>query len=289
MHYFDPRAVARTFDRASGTFERYSGAHSEIRTRLLERLDYVKIDPRTILDLGTGHGDVARELKTRYRKAQVVAVDISGQMLRAAARNSGWLRKFDRVRCDAIRLPFKDRSLDLVVSNLMLHWCQPPDEVFKEIARVLTPGGLLMFTTVGPDTLRELRNASSPVSDAARVHPFIDMHDLGDALIRARLAEPVMDVERLVVTYSDVDALLRELKGSGAANLSPDRPRGLSGKAWLPKLKAALAPTEAGRISVGIEIVYGHAWGSVPRRNTDGSKAPLNREVHIPVGSIRRR
>ncbi len=142
-------------------------------------------------------------------------------MLVEADRQQSWLRKFHRIAADAHRLPIKDGSAQLVFSNLMLEWSHDPDAVFQEIRRVLQPGGLLTFATLGPDTLRELRDGWRKIDAHPHVHRFIDMHDLGDALMRAGLAEPVMDTERLTVTYPHLDALLQELTAMGSSNSDP--------------------------------------------------------------------
>jgi malonyl-CoA O-methyltransferase len=284
--YFDLTQVRRNFDRASASFDDFSAVHAEIRKRLLERLDYVKIEPRVVLDLGAGTGDGTRELKRRYRSAEVVALDVSTAMLRSAARRSGWRRRFERICGDAHRLPFRDSSVELVVSNLMLHWCQPPDEVFAEVARVLVPGGLFMFSTVGPDTLRELRTAWQTIDAHAHIHPFIDMHDLGDALMRAHFAQPVMDVERIEVTYASIDRLLEELAATGARNLSAERTRGLTTQRSIVRLRDAMQTFVRGeRIPATTEVVYGHAWApSVPQTSRRSGN-----EVHVPIAQLQRR
>ena len=257
---------------------------AEIRNRLLERLDVVRLQPKVILDLGTGTGHAARLLQDRYRAAQVVALDVSAGMLHEARRQRRWLRPFHRVLGDAHRLPVATESVDLLVSNLLLEWCHDPDLVFAHLCRVIRPGGLLMFTTLGPDTLLELRDAWRRVDSATHVHRFIDMHDLGDALLRAGFAEPVMDAERLTVTYADLDTLVADLRATGATNLADGRKRGLSTPRQLAAIEAGL-PREAGstRLAVSVEVVYGHAWKAATPRRDSGP-----RETRIPVGAIAR-
>jgi malonyl-CoA O-methyltransferase len=283
--FLDPRAVCRSFDRASPTYDAAAVVQSEIRTRLLERLDIVRLQPAAVLDLGAGTGHASRALKRRYPAAQVIALDLSHAMLQMSARQQALLRKFAPVCADAHRLPVRSRSIDLVLSNLMIEWCHDPDAVFAEVARVLRPRGLFTFTTVGPDTLRELRDLWRGIDRHTHVHRFIDMHDFGDALMRAGFAEPVMDVERLTVTYPNLDALLSELKASGARNVAQGRPRGLTSRARGAELKKrGEAACRNGRLSISVEVIHGHTWSAVQdkaRRDVD--------EIRVPVSSIRRR
>jgi len=284
-YFLDPRLVRRAFDRASATFDANAAVHAEIRQRLLERLDVVRLQPKVVLDLGAGTGHAARALQDRYRGAYVAAADISVGMLTQARRQQRFLKRFGRVACDAHALSFKSASVDLVFSNLMLQWCADPDRVFAELARVMKQGGLLTFTALGPDTLRELRAAwASPVN--VHVHRFIDMHDIGDALMRAGFAEPVMDTERLTITYRDLDTLLGELKGSGSTNLARGRARGLRSGA---RHQAARSNYEAARdrsvLPVTLEVVYGHAWASGAMKTGRRADQPFA----VPISSIGRR
>jgi malonyl-CoA O-methyltransferase len=283
-YFFDARAVRRSFDRVSETFTDCAQVHAEIRARLFERLEPVRLEPRVIVDLGAAHGAGAKALGARYRAARIVAIDLSPAMLRCAARNQRLFRRFARVAADAQRLPLVTGSVDLLFSNLMLQWCHDPDAVLRELRRVLRTGSLLAFTTLGPDTLKELRQAWG-VDGHVHVHRFIDMHDLGDALLRAGFAEPVMETERLTVTYPDLAALERELKGSGSCNLAAGRRPGLSGRALR---RSAHERYEAMRrdqvLPVSLEVIYGHAW-------IGAAKAPSTHpgEVHVPVSALRRR
>lgn len=282
--HLDPARVRRSFDKAAATYDGAAAVATEIRNRLLERLDIVRLQPNVVLDLGAGTGHSSKALRRRYRGAAVIALDLSPGMLARAERQQAWLRRFDPVIADAHRLPLQDASVDLVFSNLMLEWCHDPDAVFKEVRRVLRPGGLLTFTTLGPDTLRELREGWRKIDSYTRVHRFIDMHDLGDALMRAGLAEPVMDTERLTVTYPDVDALLRELAASGSSNVAQGRPRGLTTKARLQALRQLVSrEPRAGALPVSVEVVYGHAWAGQLRRPQRAGG-----EVRVPLSSLKR-
>lgn len=282
--YLDPARVRRSFDKAAKSYDAAAGVAAEIRNRLLERLDFVKVQPKVVLDLGAGTGHSSKALKHRYKTAEVVALDLSPGMLVESDKRQSWLRRFHRVAADAHRLPVRDASTQLVFSNLMLEWCHDPDAVFQEIRRVLQPGGLLTFATLGPDTLRELRDGWRKIDAYPHVHRFIDMHDLGDALMRAGLAEPVMDTERLTVTYPHLDALLTELAASGSNNLAHGRARGLTPKGRLESLRNAVRPaTEGTALPVSVEVVYGHAWAVELR-----PRSKVGGEVRVPVSSLTR-
>lgn len=282
-HWLPPKRVRQHFDRASATYDRAAGVISELRTRLLERLDLVKLNPLAILDLGSATGAGARALKDRYRKAQVIALDASPKMAAQSWKRRGWLRPFDVVSADARRLPLRAKSVDLVFSHLMLPWVNEPDAVFAEVARVLRPGGVFMFTTVGPDTARELRGGWG--DGATHVHAHLDMHDIGDALTRARLADPVMDVERLTATYSDIDALLSEMRNLGITNAARAAPQGFTGRGRIAAFKRAYESLRTdGRLPLTIEAVYGHAWC------VEGtSQNRPNGEIVVPLSRIGRR
>jgi malonyl-CoA O-methyltransferase len=284
-YFLDPRLVRRSFDAASATFDANAIVHGEIRKRLLERLDPVRLAPGVVVDLGAGTGAGSRALKQRYRAAQVIAIDLSMGMLQEAAKQQRLLRRFPRIVADARHLPLRAGSIDLVFSNLMLQWCNEPDAVFAEARRILRPNGLFIFTTLGPDTLRELRVAWRQVDRRPHVHRFIDMHDLGDALLRAGFSEPVMDTERLTVTYATLDALRHELKGSGSRNICAGRSAGLTGRRQHETLQASAEVVRtSGTLAFALEVVYGHAWLGQPRASvaTDG-------ETRVPVAAIRRR
>ena len=258
----DRPALRRSFDRAAARYDESAVLQAEVRAQLLGRLDYVTLEPAVIVDVGCGTGHGARALKDRYRRAQVIALDLAEGMLREARRRQSWRRRFARVCGDAMRLPLRDASVDLLFSSLMLQWCTDLDAVFAEFRRVLRPRGLVNFTTFGPDTLVELRRAWAQVDGAVHVSEFADMHDLGDGLVRAGLAEPVMDVERFTLTYPDVFGLMRDLKAIGAHNAAATRPRGLTGRGRLRAMEAAY---EAGRrdgvLPATYEVVFGQAWG----------------------------
>jgi malonyl-CoA O-methyltransferase len=274
----DASRVRRSFDRAASTFDAAGVLHAEVRENLLARLDLTALTPRVVMDAGAGTGHASRALKRRFPSALVVALDLSGPMLQAAGRRQSWLRRFARVQAAAERLPLADGGVDLVFSNLMLLWCDP-DSVFAEFRRVLAPSGLLCFTTFGPDTLRELRSAFREVDLRTHVNQFIDMHDLGDALVRAGFSSPVLDVERYTLSYLDVGRLAADLKHTGARNATLGRPRGLTGRRGFAALQAAYEVfRQEGRLPATYEVVFGHAWcpaGPARRGDTDPSTVSL--------------
>lgn len=259
----DKRLARRSFEHAAAAYDDAAVLQREVAQRLLQRLDLMKIQPRRVLDLGCGTGHCITGLMQRYRRAEIVALDIALPMLAQARRRGRWLRKARCVCADAERLPFADGGFDLVFSNLMLQWCVDIEAVFRELQRVLRPGGLLLFTSFGPDTLAELRSSWAKVDGYSHVNAFLDMHDVGDALIRTRFSDPVMDIERLTVTYPDVWRLMRDLKQIGAHNVTVGRPRGLTGKSHMQRLVQAYeAFRSEGVLPASYEIVNGHAWST---------------------------
>ncbi|MFQ5756842.1 MAG: malonyl-ACP O-methyltransferase BioC [Acidiferrobacterales bacterium] len=273
------------FERAAITYDAAAVLQREIAERMLERLDLIKCRPRRILDVGCGTGHCSRALERRYRRARIIGVDIAYAMTRAGQMRTRWRNRQRFVCADAEALPLADGSVDMVVSNLTLQWCDP-DAVLRGFARVLRPGGVVMFTSFGPDTLCELRAAWQTVDERPHVHAFLDMHDLGDAVLRAGLADPVMDVEHFTLTYPDVLTLLRDLKNLGAHNVTRTRNRGLTGKRSFARFRSAYeAQARDGLIPATYEAIYGHAWAATApaaRVRADGS-------VSIPLAEIWRR
>ena len=220
---------------------------------MLERLDYIRLEPGRVLDAGSG--PPRRELRQRYPRATAIALDFSLPMLvpRGFFRWATGEKQL-LVCADMEMLPLADASVDLVWSNMALHWLSDPLPALREFRRVLAPNGLVMFSTLGPDSLKELRAAAGE----RRVHAFIDMHDLGDMLLAAGLAAPVMDMELITLEYPDADTLLDDLRGSGQTSARADRPRGLAGRGFAERLRRALGK----KPRASFEVVYGHAWRS---------------------------
>jgi malonyl-CoA O-methyltransferase len=275
----DAVRARRRFERAAPSYEGAAVLHAQVRAELLERLGLTTLKPAVVLDLGAGTGQSSRALVERYPQALVVALDWALPMLQAARRRQPWLKRFARLGADAARLPLRSGSVDLIVSNLLLQWCDP-DAVFAEMRRVITPNGLVTFTSFGPDTLKELRRAWTAVDAAPHVHPFIDMHDLGDALVRAGFAQPVLDVERYTLSYADFDKLGADLKALGATNALRGRRRGLTGRSALASLRAAYErERQDGRLPATFEVVYAHAWAPVRKISADDGSVVSLEEV----------
>lgn len=275
----DKRRARRSFERAAQTYDSVAVLQREIADRMLERLDYVRLRPERILDIGTGTGYAIDWLTRRYPKARVVALDFAHGMLGQARRRGSWMRRPLCVCADAEQLPLADASVDLIVSNATFQWCNDLERTFRDCLRVLRPGGLFMFTTFGPDTLMELRAAWSQVDAHTHVSPFLDMHDIGDVLTRVRFADTVMDAERLTLTYDRAQDLMRDLKVLGAHNATSQRPRALTGRARMRALEAAYeAHRSDGRLPASYEVVYGHAWAPLQTETAGG--------VAIPVSAI---
>lgn len=275
----DKMRARHRFDQAATGYDSVAVLQREITDRLLERLDYVRLEPLRILDLGTGTGYAIDGLQRRYHEAQVIALDFAQGMLRQARQRGGPLRRPLCVCADVETLPLTDGAVDLIVSNATLQWCNDLERTFDECRRVLRPGGLFMFTTFGPDTLTELRQSWSEVDGQSHVSAFLDMHDIGDALVRARFADVVMDAERLTLTYERTRDLMRDLKTLGANNATSERPRGLTGRARLAAVEQAYERHRCdGRLPATYEVVYGHAWAL--------ERQPVAAEFAIPVDAI---
>ena len=277
---FDKRQVRRSFERAARTYDEAAVLQHEVCRRMDERLDLIKLQPAVILDAGCGTGNALLALRARYPQARVVALDLALTMLQQARKRTAdaWWKSLFRqppggVCADIEHLPLASGSVDLVWSNLALQWMNDPDQAFAEFHRVLAPGGLLMFSTFGPDTLKELRAAYSGVDRHTHVSRFIDLHDIGDVLVKRGFADPVMDMEPFTLTYSDVRALMRDLKAIGAHNATRERPPGLTGRARLAAVTAAYEPLRRdGNLPATFEVVYGHAWKPQPRVTADGKR-----------------
>lgn len=271
--------VRRQFDARASHFAESSALTREIAHRLLERLQYMRIAPTTVVDVGCGLGESCAPLQARYPGAAWLGLDVSEGMLRAgqaqgvAHRIRNWARGAHalRVAGDGGALPIASDSVDLLFSNLMLHWHPEPHTVFPEWKRVLKSDGLLLFSCLGPDTLKELRIAACSLLDA-RPMPFVDMHDFGDMMVAAGFATPVMDSELITLTYSSPQRLLREVRALGG-NPRDDRVKALPSGRRARDLLAALDAQRGddGRIRLTFEVAYGHAWK--PAQKATGAAA----------------
>jgi malonyl-CoA O-methyltransferase len=273
----DARHVRHAFGRAAATYEAHAVLQAEVGVRLLERLDGSALDPARILDVGSGPGRGTAALRARFPNANVIALDIALPMLQRAASYAGEPAVFARVGGDAQSLPFADASLDIVHSNLCLQWCDDPGLAIAEFARVLAPGGLLLFSTFGPATLHELRTAFAAADATPHVGRFVDMHDIGDALLTTGFRDPVLERDDFTLTYADAWTLMRDLRAIGATNADVKRQRTLTGKTHLKRVIDAYETFRAdGVLPATYEVVYAHAFAPAPgqpRRTRGGEIA----------------
>lgn len=280
-HTIDKRQVRNAFERAAASYDQTAVLQREVCDRMLSRLDYIKHTPNIILDAGSGTGYGTRKLITRYANARVLAVDIATAMHAQARPAISWWRRFltmprnqtwnrtSYVVGDIEQLPCKDSCAGLVWSNLTLQWCNDIKQTFAEVHRVLQTDGLFMFSTFGPDTLKELRQAFRGADDYSHVNRFVDMHDIGDMLVHNGFATPVMDMEYITLTYDDVISVMRDLKAIGAHNVTQGRRHGLTGKtAWQQAINHYEMLRIEGKLPATFEVVYGHAWKLQPRKTT---------------------
>ena len=283
----DKTVVARNFNSAARKYDATAVLQKKIAENLLERLEVMRATPWTILDLGSGTGWAARQLAKRYRKASVVQVDFARQMLVQSRRASGWFRSRQVFICaEAGRLPFSAGAFDMIFSNLMLQWCDDQQAVFTEARQILQPGGLFIFSSFGPDTLHELRASWAAVDNGPHVHSFIDMHELGDALMQAGFQNPVMERENFAMTYDDAPSLFRELNFLGAGNAHTGRRQGLTGKGRLQMvIDAYEAYRYDNKIPATYEVIYGHAW----RGPETGAYDRDRRTYTVPIAAIKTR
>ena len=282
-------AMVRNFDTAARDYERVAGLQREVAGRLAERLDLLRIRPLRVLDLGAGTGIGARLLQKRFPRARFVQLDCSWAMLDTARRRAPrWFSRHSFLCADAAALPLADRSFELVFSSLMLHWCGDLGRALREQSRVLRGEGLLLFSACGPDTLRELRQSWAAADDGPHVNAFPAMQEIGDALIRAGLEEPVLDTERLILRFPDVKALARMLRQLGARNVALERRRGLAGKGRRRRMLDAYEGCRGpdGLLPATFEIIYGHAWR--PKRPAQPRPAGPAEAV-VPLSALRLR
>lgn len=287
LNPLDEKKIASRFNRAALSYDKAAVLQRTVANDLLERLQGIRLQPQMILDLGCGTGHATACLKKTYPLAEVIGFDQSFGMLKQAQaqKTNGEFSKFHCLGGQAEALPFRTHSFELVHSNLMLHWSTDFSATLNELRRVLKPGGLLLFSIVGADTLKELRYSWAQVDDQPHVHVFPDMHDLGDSLLHAAFVDPVMDVDYFTLLYSDIFSLMKELKELGVQNLSIDRHRGLTPKRSLQTLIQAydVFRTSAGKLPATWEIIYGHAWTAT--QEAVETKQSSN-EIRIPVPEI---
>jgi malonyl-CoA O-methyltransferase len=281
-YLLDKARVRASFNRAAETYDAAAVLQKQVREEMLNRLDLVKIAPQAILDAGCGTGHGSFGLQKRFRSAQVYSMDIAFNMLQKTSVQQPWLQKWSQkifgskklICADIENLPIANNSMGMVWSNLALQWCNDLDTAFNEVARVLQPESLFVFSTFGPDTLKELRAASN--NGHTHVSRFIDMHDIGDALTRAGFSAPVLDVEHYTLTYDDVKSVMKDLKSIGAHNATFGRNRGLAGRGFLQNLTQNYEQFRVNnKLPATFEVIYGHAWSPVSMRPTGQDFSPI--------------
>jgi len=283
-YHIDKARVRASFGRAAESYDAAAIVQKLVRDEMLSRLDLVKISPKAILDAGCGTGTASHALQKRFKRSQVVSLDFAFEMLQKT-RQTGLAATLKQLIsgteqallcADIENLPLADSAIGLVWSNLAVQWCNDLDMALQEFHRVLQPEGLLMFSTFGPDTLRELRTATADDSNRTSVNRFIDMHDIGDALVRAGFSAPVLDIERYTLTYDNVKSVMRDLKSIGAHNATDGRARGLLGRGFLQKLEAAYEQFRSnGKLPATFEVVYGHAWRGQDKVKFEDGLSPI--------------
>ncbi len=276
----DRRLVLGRFARSAPTFDSADVIHSEARSRMLERLPFFELKPRRVLDLGSATGKGTIELNALYPNAQILAIDLAAPMASINKNRCSSLDSVTSLVGDAEKLPLLDDTVDLIFANLILPWCDPQG-LFQEAARVLCDGGLMLFSTVGPDTFQEIRRAWMGIDEHIHVHGFLDMHDLGDTAVRSGLTEPVMDIDRFQLTYQNREQLFEDLRATGATNMAFGRRTQLTSPGrWESFCGQLEACRVEGSLSISIELVFGLAWGLA------SSTKPNDKVVSIPIEDI---
>ena len=258
----DKKITRMHFERAAQSYDGAAVLQREIAKRMGQRLDYIKQQPKRVLDVGCGTGYITADLLKRYSKADIVALDIAHSMASKTQQQGSWLRKPKAICADAEALPLTEDSIDFVISSLMLQWSNDLNKVFTGFHHILAPNGLLLFSTFGPETLTEIRQSWSQVDNRPHTSNFADMHEIGDALLQAGFQDPVTDMEMITMTYANVRQLMRDIKQIGASNTDSNRSKGLMGKTKLKAFEDAYEQfkTEDGLYPASWEIIYGHAW-----------------------------
>ncbi len=271
--YVDKKLLRRAFEKAAQAYDEAAVLQREVASRMLERLNYMLIEPQVVLDAGAGTGYCTLDVAQRYPAAQIIALDIASGMLQQTRSKTELDNNISYVSSDVEKIALADNSVDLIVSSLTVQWCNDYIKAFTEFKRVLKPGGCLLFTSFGPDALKELRHCWHKVDNNNHVNSFIDMHHIGDALLQAGFKDPVMDTETITVTYKDVYQIMRDLKTIGAHNVLNGRRHSLTGK---KRLQAMVAEYETfrneGVLPMTYEIVYGHAWEVIGSVNVSFNK-----------------
>lgn len=280
----DYQKTLKKYSRAAKSYDNANYLQREISDRVINRLQFVKVQPQWVLDLGCGTGNSVKSLKDTYKEANVIGLDVAFSMVEQA-KNKQDLQQAKKYICaDAYLLPIASNSLDLVFSNFVLHWCDDLSLVFQELFRVLKPGGLLIFATVGPDSLKELKQSWKAIDNHSHVRDFLDMHDVGDKLMQARFYDPVIDMELVTLEYDNILSLLRDVQSWGSHNVTPEQKKGFTTPGQIKRLEKAYQQFQTNEhLPVTFEIIYGLAWK--PDNNTSAKVDAA--EVVVPFPSVK--
>lgn len=278
------KEISKSFNQCAMSYELAAKAQLEIGRRLFERLDYLNIAPQRILDLGCGPGQFSLELARIYPKAHVIGLDFAQRMLIQARGKQSWRRKWSLMNADMLKMPFCDGAFDLIFANQVIHWAHSLPALMRELNRVMSAKGCLMFTTLGPDTFREIKIAWQNINAFSHVNVFADMHDVGDCLMAEHFLDPVIDMEYLTVHYESLPALITALRTQGVKHINVERNKGLTGKASWKQFENNYDAirTEHHKYPLTYEVIYGHAWKGEQRKTEKGI------ETMIPLSQIRR-
>ena len=261
MLAIDKRLIAESFSKAASTYDAYAFLQKEVASRTFERLSYMNVKPKMILDAGCGTGICSRQLRDTFSRAKVTGVDIAPGMIELASKDQKTFKKIKYQVADIDALPFEKDTFDIVFSSLTVQWSQNLDKTFSELNRVLKPGGLLIFSTLGPDTLIELKESWQKIDSDVHVNQFIDMHIVGDQVFNAGFENTVMDRDIITLTYKTMLGLMKDLKSIGAHNINNGRPKGMMGKGKFKMLESAYESFRSdGVLPATYEVIYGHAW-----------------------------
>ncbi len=276
--------ICKAFNSHSDEYDVHAKIQHEIGERLFERLNYLKMKPRYILDLGCGSGVFSRRLKKMYPGAEIIGFDIAYLMLGQAKKKQGWIQKWTLVNGDMEAMPFAQGLFDLIFANQVIHWSHEWSLLLREISRVMNPDGCLMFSTLGPDTFSELRKAWAEVDEFAHINEFRDMHDIGDCLLAEYFLDPVVDMEIITAHYQTLSELVRALKSQGVRNINMARNPGLTGKKSWELFEQHMEPfrTEKGKYALTYEVIYGQAWKGFQRQIDHGV------EMVFPIEKLRK-
>ncbi|MBS0350228.1 MAG: methyltransferase domain-containing protein [Proteobacteria bacterium] len=277
----DRRHIIRNFDKTASSYHHAAVCQREIADRLLDRLEFVKIAPKVIVEVGARTGYITENLGRCYPDAQLIATDWSINSLQKLTANPNLLR----ITADPDHIPLASSSADLLIANLVWTWSNNGQDCLREWRRLLKPGGLLLFTAFGPDTLCELRASFAAVDESAHVHLFLDMHDIGDLVLSAQFSDTVMQAERITFNYARLAGLWHDLRGTGFTNVLTSRRRGLTGKNLWRNMELAYHQwvSSEGDWPVSVEVVYGVGWAQEPSSKQTNDQG----EVSIPVSDIK--